>query len=139
MQFLGRQILVEFHECSPELLGDAARLRSILREAVRRSGATILHETAHEFSPQGVSVVVVLAESHAALHTWPEHGYASLDVFTCGDRVDPWLIQQYVQERLRAGQVFSAELKRGLISATHPERASAFAPAFSESQPGRGA
>lgn len=132
MQFLGRQILVEFHQCSPGLLGDAARLRDILREAIRRSGATILHETAHEFSPQGVSVVVVLAESHAAIHTWPEHGYASLDVFTCGDTVEPWAIEQYVQEQFKAGQVFSAELKRGLIAATEPERASAFAPAFSE-------
>lgn len=134
MKFLGRHVLVEFHQCSPELLDDVAQVRDILLEGARLSGATILQETFHEFSPQGVSGVIVIAESHVAVHTWPEHGYAGIDIFTCGDTVDPWTMQKYFQERFEPGQVFSMELKRGLLTASYLEMTSAWAPAPSVSQ-----
>ena len=134
MEFLGRQLLVEFHQCSPELLDDVAQVRDILLEGARRSGATIIQETFHEFSPQGVSGVIVIAESHVAIHTWPEHGYADIDIFSCGDRVDPWVIQRYLQERFKPGHVNNMELKRGLFTAPNPETISLRAPAPSVSR-----
>ena len=118
MQALGRQILVEFYGCDRDVLNDEPLIREILLEGVRRSNATIVSDTFHTFSPHGVSGVVVIAESHVAIHTWPEHGYAAVDIFTCGETIDPWIIQKYLEEGFGAGNVSSMEMKRGLF----PER-----------------
>jgi len=115
MQALGRQILVEFYNCNPNILNDQDQIRDIMVEAVRRSGATIVTDTFHTFSPHGVSGVVVIAESHVAIHTWPEYGYAAVDIFTCGETIDPWVIQKYLEEHFEAGNISSMELKRGLF------------------------
>lgn len=120
MQALGRQILVEFYDCDRDVLNDEPLIREILLEGVRRSNATIVSDTFHTFSPHGVSGVVVIAESHVAIHTWPEHGYAAVDIFTCGETIDPWSIQKYLQQGFGAGNVSSMEMKRGLF----PERVS---------------
>lgn len=118
MEALGRQILVEFYDCDREVLNNEALIREILIEGARRSRATVITDTFHSFSPHGVSGVVVIAESHVAIHTWPEHGYAAVDIFTCGDTIDPWVIQRYLEERFKARSVSIMELKRGLF----PER-----------------
>ncbi len=115
MQALGRQILVEFYDCNRDILNGEDLIRDILLEGVRRSGATIVSDTFHTFSPHGVSGVVVIAESHVAIHTWPEHGYAAVDVFTCGETIDPWVIQKYLETEFEAGNVSSMEMKRGLF------------------------
>ena len=115
MQALGRQILVEFYDCNRDILSGEDIIREILLEGVRRSGATIVTDTFHTFSPHGVSGVVVIAESHVAIHTWPEHGYAAVDIFTCGDTIDPWTIQKYLEDNFEAGNVSSMEMKRGLF------------------------
>jgi S-adenosylmethionine decarboxylase proenzyme len=120
MQSLGTQILVEFYGCAAEILNDAERIRAILLEGTIRSGAIIVQEVFHTFSPYGVSGVVVIAESHVAIHTWPEYGYAAMDIFTCGHRVDPWIIQSYVQIQLGAVQVSSMEFKRGMLTVDTP-------------------
>ena len=118
MQPLGRQILVEFYDCNREVLNDEDLIRDVLLEGVRRSGATIISDTFHTFSPHGVSGVIVIAESHVTIHTWPEHGYAAVDIFTCGETIDPWVIQRYLEKHFQARNVSSMELKRGLF----PER-----------------
>jgi len=115
MQALGRQILIELYQCDPAVLNSEERIREILVEATRRSGATIVSHTFHTFNPHGVSGVVVIAESHVAIHTWPEYGYAAVDVFTCGERIDPWVIADFLQRELRAQSSSSMELKRGLF------------------------
>lgn len=115
MQALGRQILVEFYDCDRNVLDDEDLIREILLEGVRRSGATIISDTLHTFSPHGVSGVIVIAESHVAIHTWPEHGYAAIDIFTCGQSIDPWVIQKHLERHFRAQNVSSMELKRGLF------------------------
>ncbi|MEX0600450.1 MAG: adenosylmethionine decarboxylase [Rhodothermales bacterium] len=115
MQALGRQILVEFYDCNRDTLNNEDDIRSILLEGVRRSGATIVSDTFHTFSPHGVSGVIVIAESHVAIHTWPEHGYAAVDIFTCGETIDPWVIQKYLEEHFEADNVSSMEMKRGLF------------------------
>jgi S-adenosylmethionine decarboxylase len=118
MQALGRQILVEFYDCDRNVLDNEGLIREILLEGVRRSGATIISDTFHTFSPHGVSGVIVIAESHVTIHTWPEHGYAAIDIFTCGETIEPWVIQKYLERQFRAQNVSSMELKRGLF----PER-----------------
>ena len=115
MQALGRQILIEFYDCRSEVLTDRDRIRQYMLEAAHHAGATVISDTFHHFKPDGVSGVVVIAESHISIHTWPEHRYAAVDVFTCGDSVDPWDVPYYLQEKLQAGSVSNMEIKRGLF------------------------
>ena len=115
MQALGRQILIEFYDCQSEVLTDRDQIRQYMLEAARHAGATVISDTFHHFKPDGISGVVVIAESHISIHTWPEHRYAAVDVFTCGDSVDPWGVPRYLQEKLEAGNVSSMEIKRGLF------------------------
>ena len=115
MQALGRQILIEFYDCQAEILTDRNRVRQYMLEAARHAGATVISDTFHHFKPDGISGVVVIAESHISIHTWPEHRYAAVDVFTCGDSVDPWGVPHYLQEKLHAKSVSSMEIKRGLF------------------------
>ena len=115
MQALGRQILIEFYDCQSEALTDRDRIRQYMLEAARYAGATVISDTFHHFKPDGISGVVVIAESHISIHTWPEHRYAAVDVFTCGDSVDPRRVPHYLQEKLQAKNVSSMEIKRGLF------------------------
>ncbi len=89
-QALGRHILCEAYGCDPEVLNDRKVVEQIMVDAALLTGAEVREVAFHKFSPQGVSGVVVISESHLAIHTWPELGYAAIDVFTCGDTVDPW-------------------------------------------------
>ena len=116
MNALGRHILAEYYECNVQILNNLDLLERSMREAVLRSGATIIDSTFHRFSPHGVSGVVVIAESHMALHTWPEYAYAAVDFFTCGDRVDPWKAFDHMKRELKSLKNSTKEVKRGLIS-----------------------
>ncbi len=109
----GRHILVEYSECGCTYLDDEEAIRDLMLEAASRTGATIVGSIFHRFSPQGVTGVVVIAESHLAIHTWPEFGYASVDLFTCGRRVDPWIGFEYLKERLQSRKWVSKEIIRG--------------------------
>lgn len=84
-----------------------------MEEAAKRSGATIVDEVFHLFNPHGVSGVVVIAESHLAIHTWPEYGYAAVDLFTCGEEVDPWQAYEFLKKRFKAQFTSTMELRRG--------------------------
>jgi len=115
MNALGRHILAEYYGCDIKILNDVKLIEHYMREAVLKSGATIIDSTFHRFNPHGVSGVVVIAESHMALHTWPEYGYAAVDFFTCGDRVDPWKAFNYLSTKFKSANSSSKEIKRGLI------------------------
>lgn len=121
MQALGRQILVEYYDCNSEIINDVSQIESILLEATRRSQASIISHNFHKFSPHGVSGTVVIAESHVAIHTWPEYGYAAVDIFTCGETIDPWIIQEHIKERFESKNVSSMEMKRGLFKVEEGE------------------
>jgi len=82
---LGYHYLAEYHSCDISVIDSESDISEILLEAARVSGATIIDSFFHSFSPQGVSGVIVIAESHISIHTWPEHGYAAVDLFSCGD------------------------------------------------------
>ncbi len=84
MTALGRHLLVEFTGCEPSALANLDGVTAAMLEAARASGATIVTHSFHHFSPHGVSGAVIIAESHLAIHTWPEHGFAAVDFFSCG-------------------------------------------------------
>ncbi|GHE63893.1 MULTISPECIES: polyamine aminopropyltransferase [Roseivirga] len=113
MASLGRHIIVEYYNCSPEALNDVVHIEQSMENAAEEAGATIINSTFHHFSPYGVSGVVVIQESHLAIHTWPEYGYASVDLFTCGDTVNPWVSYQMLKDAFEAGHGSAVELKRG--------------------------
>ncbi|MCL6451378.1 MAG: adenosylmethionine decarboxylase [Acetobacteraceae bacterium] len=122
MNALGRLVLVEAYGCDRRVLDDLQRIEDILVRAAQRAGADIHQVAFHRFSPQGISGVVVISESHLAVHTWPEVGYAAVDVFTCGDRVDPWQACQYISEQFGATAVTASEIKRGILT-VEPQQA----------------
>ena len=118
MQALGRQILAEFYNCNSEALKDKDYIEDAMVNACIVGKATVVAHTFHSFSPFGVSGVVVIAESHVAIHTWPEYSYAAVDIFTCGDTIEPWILFDYLKEKLGCTYVSQMELKRGLFE-TH--------------------
>lgn len=83
--YLGRHFIAEFYKCNPLTINDSRAVECIMTEAASISGATIIKPFFHTFSPQGVSGIIVIAESHFAIHTWPEHSYAAVDLFSCSD------------------------------------------------------
>ncbi|MDI6871634.1 MAG: adenosylmethionine decarboxylase [Bacillota bacterium] len=119
---LGRHVLCELYGCDPEVLNDRKLIERILVDAALEAGAEIREVAFHKFSPQGVSGVVVISESHLAIHTWPELGYAAVDVFTCGERVDPWNACEYIKVKFEAERVTSLEVKRGVLPGDEQER-----------------
>lgn len=119
MKKLGRHLIAEYADCSTECLNDAAFLERSMLEAVRKSGATIVNSTFHHYAPQGVSGVVVIAESHMSIHTWPEYGYAAVDFFTCGTTVDPVKAYEYMKNQLASRNGSIQEIERGIPSETN--------------------
>ena len=115
MNSLGRHILVEYYGCSQEILTDAARLEEVVVKAAKDAGATVLNSTFHHFSPVGTSGVVVIQESHLAIHTWPEFQYAAVDLFTCGDQINPWISYESLKESLKSSWASPLEMLRGQI------------------------
>ncbi len=118
MRMLGRHLIAEFANCDNCRLTDVGYLKDCLEEAVRKSGATIVRSVFHRYNPQGVSGVVVIAESHLSIHTWPEYNYAAVDFFTCGDTVDPYKAYDHMKEMLASEEAHVYELKRGIPSET---------------------
>ncbi len=115
MNALGRHFLLELKDCDRDLLNDLDALKTLLRAAAVDCGAEILGDSFHRFSPQGVSGVVVIAESHLFIHTWPEHGYAAVDIFTCGTRVKPELAADILIKKLGSQNHVVIEMQRGML------------------------
>jgi S-adenosylmethionine decarboxylase len=86
---VGKHCILELYGCDTARLNDEAFLRDTITAAAKRAGATLLNLITHRFEPQGVTGLALLAESHISIHTWPESGYAAVDVFTCGDHTMP--------------------------------------------------
>jgi S-adenosylmethionine decarboxylase len=113
-QATGKHCILELFECPGKLLDDEAFIRHTLGRAANESGATLLKLTSHKFSPQGVTALGLLAESHIAIHTWPETGYAAVDVFTCGTHCDPVKACRILVKHLQSGRHSRSVLQRGL-------------------------
>ena len=115
MNALGRHLLVELQDCNREALNDLDFIRDAMVQAAVDCGAVVLGESFHRFSPQGVSGVVVIAESHLSIHTWPEFGYAALDIFTCGTDVQPEKAADVMVEKLESKNHSLQEIQRGIL------------------------
>ncbi len=112
-QSLGRHVLAEIYGCSEKLLNEVTFLENAMVDSAQKANATVLNSTFHHFAPIGVSGVVVIQESHLAIHTWPEYGFASVDIFTCGETVNPWEALEYLKTALKASHISAIEMKRG--------------------------
>ena len=121
MKTVGRHLLIEFYDCDRPLLDDLDSLRKIMTGAAETVGAAGVGETFHRFAPQGVSGTVVIAESHLSLHTWPENGYAAIDIYTCGGLV-PGDAFGYLASSLHAGSARQREIIRGLPEQVEDDR-----------------
>ena len=103
---------MELSGCCPDLLNSVKEIESILLGAAVDGGATVISSHFHPFSPQGLSGVIVIAESHITIHTWPEHGYAAVDVFTCGSAKIADAVAQLIADRFNASVVKTKTLTR---------------------------
>ncbi len=114
MKALGTHIVCELSGCDANALTDVDKVREMMIGAANISRATVMEVAFHRFEPQGVSGVVVLAESHISIHTWPEAGYAAMDFYTCGDHTDPWLACEFAAKAMSAKTMQTTEVKRGI-------------------------
>lgn len=109
----GITCLLELYDCPTDILDNQIEINDALREAVKYANATLLQQVSHKFSPQGVTSLGLLAESHISIHTWPEHGYAAIDIFTCGNRAMPDRACSYLAETLGAKHHTIKRVQRG--------------------------
>ncbi len=120
---LGRQLTIEYYNCSAEILLNKDMVEKALLKAADESGATIISSSFNEFTPQGISGVVIIAESHFTVHAWPEHDYAAVDIFTCGDKIDLELAINSMKDSFESGNVvISSDLNRGIIAKPYEQR-----------------
>lgn len=116
---VGRHVLVELYDCDPHTIDDVEKVRGALRSAAEAIRATVVGEAFHRFSPQGVSGVLLIAESHLSCHTWPENGYVALDLYTCSD-LDPLPGIELLQKTLGARTHLVHDVVRGLVDFVPP-------------------
>ena len=114
MDTAGRHVIAELWGCNADILNDFHGIERVMVSAALESGAEVREVAFHKFAPQGVSGVVSISESHLTIHSFPEHGYASIDVYTCGDRIDPNVACDLITKALGATRRESVELPRGL-------------------------
>jgi len=112
---LGRHLLLELFDCDPDAINNLETVKGALVETARRAQATIVDVVFHEFNPFGISGVVVIAESHLSIHTWPEYRYAAVDIFSCGDVLQPEVAATYLVEQFAAERTSVVDVQRGMF------------------------
>ena len=113
MEPVGKHLILELWECDVKSLNSVVFIKDLINSAAQKVKATVIDIVCHRFTPTGVTGVVVLAESHISIHTWPEHAYAAVDIFTCGDTIDPQDAASYLAERLCAKNSSMLLIERG--------------------------
>lgn len=111
---VGTHLICEFLNCEQEILNSKSYLVDTIRRAVREAGGTLLGIQAHQFDRHGVTAIAMLGESHISIHTWPEWGYAAADIFTCGNKMDPYRSLKVLKRALQAERVMVRMVERGL-------------------------
>ena len=110
---LSKHLLVDLYGCPADLLNDVTGLETVMIEAAQRAGATVINSMFHHFSPFGVSGVVVIQESHLTIHTWPEQGFAAVDLFTCGTQTKPRRALTHLKRALQSTRIEVRQFRRG--------------------------
>ncbi|MDA1164429.1 MAG: adenosylmethionine decarboxylase [Planctomycetota bacterium] len=113
---LGHHWIVDLYGCPIEVLDDQDLIRGRLRETTERFGLTLLDVVSNKYEPQGVTAIGLLAESHMSIHTWPEHNYAAVDIFTCGSDDKLKAACEFIAMSLQARQSSVLRLRRGVIT-----------------------
>ncbi|MGB9637828.1 MAG: adenosylmethionine decarboxylase [bacterium] len=111
---LGKHIIVELSGCSEEEINDLNKVEEIMNQAAKKANATIIKSVFHKFSPMGVSGVVVISESHLSIHTWPELGYAAIDIYTCGFATKPFKACYFLAQKFKARKIKATYIIRGI-------------------------
>jgi len=114
MEVLGRHVIAELWDCNISTLNKIELIKQIFVDAALEAGAEIREVVFHQFAPYGISGVVIISESHLTIHSFPEKGYASVDVYTCGEKVDPTIAVNYIIEALKAKTSEILEIPRGM-------------------------
>lgn len=117
---LGQHLIVDLYGCDPKVLDDLEFIKKHMIKSAEVANSTVINSTFHRFCPCGVSGVVVIAESDITIHTWPEYGYAAIDIFTCGEKCDPWKAFEHLRQRLQASSYNVKEMKRGVLQTEVP-------------------
>lgn len=113
MDTLGRHVIAELDGCTSATLGNTDRIRELLRNAAAAAAATLIRDEVFQFRGGGVSGFALLAESHVSIHTWPEHNYAAVDIYTCGVHTQPEAACHYLAEHLGATGLKMSAIERG--------------------------
>ena len=114
---LGKHMTIEYYDCDSHILADAELTKQAFIKAAKASGATVIGSDFHCFEPQGVSGFVVIAESHFSVHAWPEHDYAAVDIFTCGDTIDFEAAVNALKTELKSEEmIISSVMNRGITT-----------------------
>ncbi|WP_085523131.1 adenosylmethionine decarboxylase [Tuberibacillus sp. Marseille-P3662] len=119
----GKHHIVECWQCNIELLNDIHFIEKMMVKAAMIAGAELREVTFHQFAPQGISGAVLISESHLTIHTYPENGYAAVDVFTCGERMEPMVAINHITEQLAAKNKDVLLIERGggqILKAARP-------------------
>ncbi|MBK8394617.1 MAG: S-adenosylmethionine decarboxylase proenzyme [Leptospiraceae bacterium] len=119
---LGKHLIAELYDCDRKIINDQDLIEKCMIEAVEVSGATLVKTVFHKFSPHGVTGIIVVAESHFSIHTWPEYGYCAVDIFTCGDIIQNDSAIDFLKIKLKAKHVSLFEMKRGLLDSENEIR-----------------
>lgn len=114
----GRHLILDLYECDPEVLDDYEKLEHLLETALRMAKATILRIFGEKFQPQGVTILALLAESHASIHSWPELKYCAIDLYTCGDTTETHKAAEFLKTKLKAKIAEEKELVRSITPTT---------------------
>ena len=109
-------MLLELNECDSALLDELGLIEAAMVDAAREAGASVLGRSFHKFTPRGVTGIVAIAESHLAIHTWPEHGYAAVDIFTCGESFAPDRAAQLIIGSLKCPNPVTTTIRRGPVA-----------------------
>ncbi len=112
METKSQHLLVELFECDTDALKSKELLKKLLEKAANAAKVTIVQSVFHQYSPQGVTGIVIIEESHLSIHTWPEYGYASVDFYTCGDGL-PEKALDVIKEGLKSGRAEVLMIDRG--------------------------
>lgn len=111
---LGKHIIVELSGCCQEQINEVNNVQKIMLEAAQKANANVIKSVFHKFSPVGVSGVVVISESHLSIHTWPELGYAAIDIYTCGNSTKPFRACYYLAQKFKAQKIKATYILRGI-------------------------
>ena len=107
--------MLDLKECNPKFLDDLQYIKKAMMGAADEAGATIVGDSFHKFDPRGVTGIVSIAESHLCIHTWPEYGFAAVDIFTCGEDFKPRKAADLIIQRLECLQPAVTEVQRGIM------------------------